>query len=186
MVTSERPDGVRFTSDILLRVYNILSGKSEAEKVLFRDDDPDYGFVILPDMKWDLTTTTSLYLVAIAISRDIHSVRDLTKGHVPMLRKIQQEAKKIVQERWKLDPGALRFYIHYQPSYCESLLRSAPTRLRTHPILHIIDHFHVHIVNANFIGTMGSTVGQALLFDNVISLVGTLQFKHYGIHVNPH
>lgn len=70
-------------------------------------------------MKWDLTTVSSLYLVALAISHDIHSLRDLTKGHVPMLRKIQNEAKRIVKERWNLDPGVLRFYIHYQPSYCK-------------------------------------------------------------------
>jgi m7GpppX diphosphatase len=30
-------------------VHNILSGVKEAEKVLFRDEDPDTGFIILPD-----------------------------------------------------------------------------------------------------------------------------------------
>jgi m7GpppX diphosphatase len=30
-------------------VHNILSGIEEAEKVLFRDDDPDTGFIIVPD-----------------------------------------------------------------------------------------------------------------------------------------
>lgn len=31
-------------------VYNILDGKSEAENVIFRDDDPDTGFVLTPDL----------------------------------------------------------------------------------------------------------------------------------------
>ena len=156
---------------IRFRVYNILSGVSEAEKILFRDDDPTYGFVILPDMKWDLTTVSSLYLVALAISRDIHTLRDLTKDHLPMLRKIQNEARKVVAEKWGLDPYALRFYVHYQPSYCE--LSISPDAVWC--VLNaFIDHFHVHIVNANFIGTMGSSVGQALLLDNMISLVSTL------------
>ena len=36
----------------------------------------------------------------------------------------------------------------------------------------IIDHFHVHIVNANYqAGMMGMTVGQAHLLDDIISLV---------------
>ena len=34
------------------------------------------------------------------------------------------------------------------------------------------DHFHVHIVNANYLaGMMGMTVGQAHLLDDIISLV---------------
>lgn len=30
-------------------VYNILEGLKERENVLFRDDDPDTGFIVLPD-----------------------------------------------------------------------------------------------------------------------------------------
>ena len=33
------------------------------------------------------------------------------------------------------------------------------------------DHFHVHIVNANHLGLMGMTVGQAHMLDDIISLV---------------
>lgn len=44
------------------------------------------------------------------------------------------------------------------------------------------DHFHVHIVNANCYGTMGSTVGQAYLLDDIIALVSKpstmLSFVH--------
>ena len=35
------------------------------------------------------------------------------------------------------------------------------------------DHFHVHIVNANYVGLPGMSAGQAHLLDDVISLVGT-------------
>lgn len=35
-----------------------------------------------------------------------------------------------------------------------------------------VDHFHVHIVNANLQGSWGMAVGQAHLLDDVISLVG--------------
>jgi hypothetical protein len=38
--------------------------------------------------------------------------------------------------------------------------------------MNIIDHFHVHIVNANYqAGMTGMTVGQAHLLDDIISLV---------------
>ena len=42
------------------RVYNILEGKKEAERVLFRDEDPANGFIILPDLKWDETSKHAL------------------------------------------------------------------------------------------------------------------------------
>jgi len=34
-----------------------------------------------------------------------------------------------------------------------------------------LDHFHVHIVNVNYDGLLGMSVGQAHLLDDIISLV---------------
>ncbi|KLO12332.1 scavenger mRNA decapping enzyme [Schizopora paradoxa] len=131
-------------------VEHILRGVSEADKVLYRDDSPQYGFVLLPDMKWDLTNISTLYLVAISLNRGIRSLRDLKKEHLGMLRSIKSEASRIVQEKWHLDPGCLRFFIHYQPSYY---------------------HFHVHIVNANYVGIPSMAAGQAHILEDVISLL---------------
>ncbi|KAK7683088.1 hypothetical protein QCA50_013761 [Cerrena zonata] len=131
-------------------VYDILSGKSEADKVLYKDPSDDYGYIILPDMKWDLTTLSSLYLVAIVLSRDIRSLRDLRRRHISMLRSIRRETTRIIKEKWSMPEGSTRLFVHYQPSYY---------------------HFHVHIVNANYTGTIGSTVGQAHLLDDIISLL---------------
>lgn len=69
-------------------------------------------------MKWDLSNVSTLYLVAITTSRDIRCLRDLRKQHLPMLRGIRKQASTVVHEKWKLKPDNLRFYIHYQPSYC--------------------------------------------------------------------
>ncbi|EMD31964.1 hypothetical protein CERSUDRAFT_69043 [Gelatoporia subvermispora B] len=131
-------------------VENILSGTSEADKVLHRDSSPTHGHVLLPDMKWDLKTISSLYLVAIASARDVRSLRDLHGGHLGMLRSIRREAARVVRERWGLGKGALRMFVHYQPSYY---------------------HFHVHIVNVNYNGLPGMSVGQAHLLDDVIALL---------------
>lgn len=102
------------------RVEDIFAGKSEADKVLHKDSSPTLGYLLLPDMKWDLTTVSTLYLLAIAVSRDIKSLRDLRKEHLPMLRSIRREACRVVHEKWGLEAGSLRFYVHYQPSYCQS------------------------------------------------------------------
>lgn len=101
------------------RVHNILNHVTEADHILFENPSPSLGFIILPDLKWDRKTVNSLYLVAIAHSKDVKSLRDLTKQHIPMLEAIREEAYRVVEKNWGIGPGGLRFYIHYQPSYCE-------------------------------------------------------------------
>jgi len=157
-------DGLKF------RVENILTGVSEAEKILYEDTSPKLGFLILPDMKWDLTNVSTLYLMAIALNRDIRCLRDLRREHIPMLNQIRSEATRIVQKRWKLPPHSLRFYVHYQPSYY---------------------HFHVHIVNANYVGFAGMIAGQAHLLEDLISMLelsaengpGILEQMTYTYHL---
>lgn len=34
-------------------VYNILEKKAEADRIVYEDPDPEVGFVLLPDFKWD-------------------------------------------------------------------------------------------------------------------------------------
>ena len=108
-------------------VTNILTGVSEADKVLYRSDSSEDGFLILPDMKWDLTNVSTLYLTALTLRNDIKTLRDLRRQHLPMLKGMRREATRIVKERWGLENGSLRFYVHYQPSYCK--LRITPILL---------------------------------------------------------
>ncbi|KAG9309999.1 scavenger mRNA decapping enzyme [Chiua virens] len=131
-------------------VRDILEGKAEVDDVLCRTD----RFLIVPDMKWDPSgPISSLYLLAIVCGPTIRSLRDLRggpDGHVGLLEEIREQAYGVVKGRWGLPRGALRMYIHYQPSYY---------------------HFHVHIVHAAQDGTMGMAVGQAHLLDDVISML---------------
>ncbi|KAF8531329.1 scavenger mRNA decapping enzyme [Gautieria morchelliformis] len=125
-------------------VHNILSHNVESNKLLFEDNNPETGFIILPDMKWDLETISSLYLVAIVHSRSIATLRDLTRKDIPMLKAIRREAGRLVREKWGLEgEQSLRFYIHYQPSY----------------------------FNANYSGFKGICIGQAHLLEDIISLL---------------
>lgn len=100
-------------------MYDILEGRSEAEKVLFNDPSPETGFLIIPDMKWDLVNTANLYLQCIVRSPSIGCLRDLRSSHLPMLTNIRSAAHKVVMDGWKLGPGSIRMFIHYHPSYCE-------------------------------------------------------------------
>ena len=163
------------TEHSIIRVENILTGLSEQSKILY--SSPSY--VILPDMKWDLKTISSLYLVCIVQDRTIRSMRDLRKCHIGLLKDIRREAARIVSEKWGLGKGSLRIYVHYQPSYCKSrAISHIPCAFF---IMIIIDHFHVHIVNANYQASMiGMTVGQAHLLDDIISLVSFVSQPNLG------
>ena len=61
--------------------------------MLFNDPDPENGFLLLPDMKWDQKDRESLYLLAIARRRGILSMRELTAEHLPLLKNILRKGK---------------------------------------------------------------------------------------------
>lgn len=69
-------------------MYNILDHKSETERIVFEDSDPNIGFILLPDLKWDGKTLETLYLVGIVHCKGLKSLRDLNDSHLPLLRNI--------------------------------------------------------------------------------------------------
>lgn len=71
-------------------MYNILEHKSESERIVFEDVDPDNGFIMVPDLKWSGEIDT-LYLLAISNKRNIKSLRDLTQEHLPLLKNIKDK-----------------------------------------------------------------------------------------------
>lgn len=72
-------------------VYNILEHKKEEDRIVFEDKDPENGFILLPDLKWDGKTLETLYLVAITHRKDIKSLRDLTGAELPLLKNIYEK-----------------------------------------------------------------------------------------------
>lgn len=129
-------------------VYNILFEGKEAETVVYHDKDPQDGFVLLPDMKWDTINLASLYLCSIVNRTDISSVRDLNASHLPWLANLNKTLRRVTSEKYAIHPDQLRIFIHYHPSYY---------------------HFHVHIVNVKHPGLGdGIAAGKAILLDDVI------------------
>ena len=61
--------------------------------MVYKDEDPLMGFVLLPDLKWDTKDLSNLYLVAIVQRRDLLSLRDLTAEHIPLLKHIMALGK---------------------------------------------------------------------------------------------
>jgi m7GpppX diphosphatase len=72
-------------------VHNILDKKKEADRILFEDPDSVNGFIMVPDMKWDQSTLSDLYCLAIVNRRDIISLRCLTTEHLPLLNNLLEK-----------------------------------------------------------------------------------------------
>ncbi|PPQ64162.1 hypothetical protein CVT24_008797 [Panaeolus cyanescens] len=137
-------------------IYEKKSRVAQKDKVLFTSGQ----FLIVPDIKWDMHTVSSLYLLAIVRDPSILSLRSLRKRHLGLLKSIRQEALKVAAEKWGV--RSLRMLIHYQPTYY---------------------HFHVHIVNANYQGGgWGMLVGHAHLLDTVISLLEMDSVEGPGVY----
>uniref|UniRef100_A0A8C0Y509 m7GpppX diphosphatase n=1 Tax=Cyprinus carpio carpio TaxID=630221 RepID=A0A8C0Y509_CYPCA len=99
-------------------VHNILEKKAEVDRIVFENPDPDTGFVLLPDFKWDQKQLQDLYLIAIVHRRDVKSLRDLTSEHLPLLTNIRSKGEDAIQRQYGVPPRKLHMYLHYQPSYC--------------------------------------------------------------------
>jgi len=134
-------------------IFNILEGRSEQDTILYRskEDDKQNDYILLPDLNWDRETIGSMHLLALVERRDIWSVRDLTKKHVPWLRQLRSTLAISASSLYEgVESDMLKFYVHYQPTYY---------------------HFHVHIVHVNLDPTATQAIGKALDLDNVISQI---------------
>lgn len=129
-------------------VYNILFEGKEAETFVYHDQNPETGFVLLPDMKWDGMNMDALYLCCIVKRKDILSVRDLTSNHLEFLLSLNSQLRSITSEKYPVAKDELRIFVHYQPSYY---------------------HFHIHVVTTKHPGLGdGINIGKAILLDDII------------------
>jgi m7GpppX diphosphatase len=140
-------------------IFNILDGRTEQEDVIARvdwDDPSQSGFLLLPDLNWDRKTIQGMHLLALVQRRDIWSIRDLRKKHIPWLRTMRDH---IVEAATKVFPGEVdsdevKCYIHYQPTYY---------------------HFHVHVVHVMLEAGTTQSVGKAFGLGNVISQLEAME-----------
>lgn len=124
-------------------VRAILFEGAEADRVLFRDEH----FVLLPNSKWDRKTVSSLYLLALFQSDQLHSVRDLTSEHIPLLEHVRDTCINVANERWGVPKSQIKTYFHYQPSYYQ---------------------LHIHVAN---VALEQNDFCKSLLVDNVIDIL---------------
>ncbi|CAK7263966.1 hypothetical protein SEPCBS119000_000751 [Sporothrix epigloea] len=143
-------------------VYNIIEGRKEVDDVIYRTPyDPqianEQGFLLLPDLNWDRKTLEALHLLAIVERRDLWSLRDLRRRHLPWLRQMRQQlidAAVGMYAAQGLEHDQLKLYVHYQPTYY---------------------HFHIHIVHVQLEAGATQATGKAVGLDSLIE-----QLQHMG------
>ncbi|OMJ23150.1 m7GpppX diphosphatase [Smittium culicis] len=139
-------------------VYNILEGKAETERVIYKDDNQLTGFVLLPDFKWDETSLSNLYYVAFVNDKAIRTLRDINGSHLNLLKNIKSKAIEAISSKHpQFNTNQLSFYVHYQPSYYL---------------------FHVHITNVH-IDSAGNRAGRAHLLETIIDNVENIDPNYY-------
>ncbi|CAG8980021.1 hypothetical protein HYALB_00005195 [Hymenoscyphus albidus] len=148
-------------------VYNIISGKTEAEDVIYRtplsETPNDEGFLLLPDLNWDRKTMSSLHLLGLVERRDIWSLRDLKKKHILWLREMRErilESTVGCYEGVGVERDMLKLYVHYQPTYY---------------------HFHIHIVNVALEAGATQATGKAVGLESIIETLGCMDGDEVGM-----
>ncbi|XP_048471335.1 m7GpppX diphosphatase [Rhincodon typus] len=132
-------------------VYNILEKKAEADRIIYENPDPQDGFLLIPDLKWNQKQVDDLYLIAICQRHGLKSLRDLTGEHLSMLQNILQEGQVAISKRYNIPGSQLRIYFHYQPSYY---------------------HLHIHFTALSY-DAPGTIVERAHLLSSVIENLQT-------------
>ncbi len=141
-------------------IFNILDGRTEQEDVILRSDwdsPSSSGFLLLPDLNWDRKTVTGLHLLALVQRRDLWSLRDLRKKHVPWLKDLQRKVATAAASVFpgEVDGDELKYYVHYHPTYY---------------------HFHVHVVHVMLEPEGGTqSVGKAWLLGGLIAWLESMQ-----------
>lgn len=114
-IFDENPDHIQW-------VYNILDGKAEKDRVIYRCPE----FLMVKDMKWkcdnqedSLTDLEkyNLYINAFVIRRDLNSLRDLNDQHLSLLESIYEDGRKAIEDKYSIPKDQIRVFIHYLPSF---------------------------------------------------------------------
>ena len=116
-------------------VYNILDGKTEVEDVLLRHgmdgegSNAEKGFLVLPDLNWDRKTLSNLHLLGLVARRDLWSLRDLKKEHVPWLEHIRDKLLDRVvglygRQEDGLERDMVKLYVHCKSTPLRALYGS--------------------------------------------------------------
>ena len=66
-----------------------------------------------------------MYILTFPKNKNLHSIRDLTKEHIPLLEHMKNTTLNIIKQKYNFESDIIKNFIHYSPSTY---------------------HFHIHFV----------------------------------------
>jgi diadenosine tetraphosphate (Ap4A) HIT family hydrolase len=123
-------------------IYNIIDGIAEQENITYRDDFS----ITMPTYTWDAKNVERLHILCIPLDKQLRTIRELTKEHIPLLQHMKKTTLEKIEEVYGLKEGSLKIYFHYDPSTY---------------------HLHIHFVNIRY-KDAGSSVEYSHDLDSVI------------------
>ncbi|KAG6111063.1 hypothetical protein E4U14_002600 [Claviceps sp. LM454 group G7] len=142
-------------------VFNIIEGRTEVEDVIYRTPlgtagaAGEEGFLLLPDLNWNRSTLEALHLLALVERRDIWSLRDLKKKHLPWLQHMKKKIIAATVETYpSIEADQLKLYVHYQPTYY---------------------HLHIHVVHVAFEAGATQATGKAVGLESIIETLKVME-----------
>ncbi|CAH8875809.1 unnamed protein product [Trichobilharzia szidati] len=144
-------------------IDNIISGTAEQDRVLYTGVHEEYGFTLVLDYQWDGTRLQELHCLGIAHNEKLTCLRDLRRCHVPMLRKILQQGRNLLSDKYskpdvsdnqtchngpkvRLSKDQILAYLHYPPTFYR---------------------LHVHFMHVDS-GDSGTIAGRAHILEEII------------------
>jgi diadenosine tetraphosphate (Ap4A) HIT family hydrolase len=106
-------------------IYNIIEGKSEQEKILFKDE----LCIIIPTYIWDCKNIDKLHILCMPLDTNLRSIRSLNSSHIPLLEHMKMKSIEVIKFKYGLDENNLKIFFHYEPSTY---------------------HLHIHFVNVSY------------------------------------
>ena len=122
-------------------IYNVLEKKKEVELMIYENDQ----FMLSKDWKFNDGDLETLYCLAMVKRRDLYTLRDLNKSHIPMLKNIREEGLRAIEAKFGVKSSSIRVFIHYYPTFY---------------------HLHVHFAHVKI--WHGCSCTHAHLLDDVI------------------
>ena len=124
-------------------IYNFLEETKENVRIVH-----DHAlFKLIKGWEFNDGDLETLYCLAVPKQRDLMTIRDLKKEHLPLLKSMREESLEAIEKKYGIKRCNIRAFFHYLPTYY---------------------HLHIHFVHVKMVQTVSCHVGRAILLDDVI------------------
>ena len=128
-------------------LIDLFDRKKTRDRIVYEDDD----FIFIHDIKWNGENKWELRMLAFFRDPNLHSMRDLTGKHLPLLKKVKKICLDYIEKNFGLVEDQLKLFFHYRPSIwqlhlhfnCLFLKNSSSSIERAHSLYSIMENLEL-------------------------------------------